>query len=97
MLYSREDHRLICCPPALNLSEYTVPEGTERISDYAFYGCGSLNALTLPASLTEIGAEAFEGCANLSLTVPQGSYAEQYCQDNKLSYLYPDSLDWLKD
>ena len=29
------------------------------------------------------------------LTVPRGSYAEQYCKDNDLKYTCPDANDWL--
>ena len=30
------------------------------------------------------------------LGVSQDSYAEEYCEENELNYVYTDSLDWLK-
>lgn len=37
----------------------------ERLDEYAFYGCSSLQQVTLPASIKEIGAYAFSQCSKL--------------------------------
>ena len=55
------------------------------------------SSVTIPASVTSIGEDAFSNCPSLTLTVPRGSYAAQYCKDNNLPYTYPDSLDWLNN
>ena len=51
----------------------TVPDGVERLEDYAFYECTSLVSITLPDSLTSLGDGAFEACTSLaSATLPDG-------------------------
>ena len=44
-----------------NCREVVIPEGTERIGNYWFYGCG-IEDITFPASVKEIGAWAFCCC-----------------------------------
>ncbi len=53
------------------ISELSIPEGVERVGNYAFYNCGKLASLTLPSGLLEIGQYAFFYCQRLaSLTIP---------------------------
>ena len=56
-----------------------------------------LTSLIIPASVTEIGQSIIYSCENCIITVEEGSYAAQYCKENKLDYTYPDSLDWLNN
>ena len=76
-----------------NLDGHTVT----AIGDELFEGCDDLRGVTIPDSVTTIGNRAFYDCESLTLTVTRDSYAEQYCKDNNLFYLYPDSLDWLNE
>ena len=62
VLFSKADKRLVCYPPALENTEYTVPKGVRIIGDYAFESCKTLTSITLPNSLTEIGNSAFSDC-----------------------------------
>jgi hypothetical protein len=49
-----------------------VGEGLQRIEDYAFDGCSSLQILTLPVGLESIGNYAFSGCGSLqTLNLPK--------------------------
>lgn len=49
--------------------EIELPNGTETISDYAFYGCSRLTKVTIPDSILNVGIAAFEGCTNLEYNV----------------------------
>ncbi|MCD8302809.1 MAG: leucine-rich repeat domain-containing protein [Prevotellaceae bacterium] len=55
------------------------------ISDYAFYNCVYLTAVTIPESVTSIGYYAFEACTSLTeVTIPNsvtsiGEWAFFYC------------------
>ena len=42
-----------------------IPEGTKKISKFAFYGCASLTSVTIPVSVTEIGMQAFGNCSSV--------------------------------
>lgn len=55
------------------ITELNIPDGIERIADYAFYGCAALIGVTIPDSVTGIGSEAFVLCGNLtSIIIPSG-------------------------
>ncbi len=57
----------------LNMSTYTVKEGTRTIAPYAFRDCTSLRNVTLPDSLTAIGSSAFYNCTSLNyIDIPDG-------------------------
>ena len=66
--------------------EIIIPEGTEKIGDYAFYECDSLASITIPDSVTSIGERAFYGCNGLTrITIPDsvtsiGEDAFRYCR-----------------
>ncbi len=38
---------------------------TDKIADYAFYGCSALENVALTSTVTEIGEAAFQGCTSL--------------------------------
>ena len=42
-----------------------IPEGTQTIPAWAFYGCSTIESVTLPAELKSIGEHAFRNCKNL--------------------------------
>ena len=71
-------------------TEITVPEEidgkvVDRIGDYGFAGCTTLNSITIPANIKFIGKNAFEGCTGLiNATIPTtvdsvGDYAFKNC------------------
>jgi hypothetical protein len=57
--------RLAACP----VGNYTIPDGTASIGDYAFNGCSSLTSIVIPASVTSIGNYAFSRCSSLTSVV----------------------------
>ena len=47
------------------VSELVVPESVTNISEYAFYRCSSLTAVTITQNVESIGNSAFYGCSNI--------------------------------
>ncbi len=81
-----------------SLTSIAIPDSVTTIGDSAFSRCSSLTSITIPDTVTTIGRWAFDGCSALkTVTVTRGSFAEQYCIDNGLSYVYTDTYDWLLD
>ncbi len=78
-----------------SLTAVTIPDSVTSIGEDTFSFCDSLTAITIPDSVTSIGDSAFSYCGNLTLTVTHDSYAEAYCKENGLRYIYPDTNDWL--
>ena len=68
------------------LTDVSLGNSVSVIGDQAFAACTGLVSLALPPSVTSIGEDAFLGCDGLTLTVVQGSYAEQYCAERGLTY-----------
>ncbi len=73
--YYRSDDGVLCTsdgkwllsyPIASERTEYTVPEGCERICDYAFSQASKLTELHTGESLTEIGSYALYFCSGLA-------------------------------
>ena len=73
-----------------NLLSVSIPDGVTSIGDRAFYGCWFLSHITIPDSVTSIGDGAFEACA-LTLIVSRDSWAEEWCKDNGIDYIYSDA------
>ena len=68
---SKDGKTLFHYPAANDRTEYTVPEGTETVSDLAFCGAANLKSITLPDGVTKLGYAVFSGCKNLTkLYVP---------------------------
>ncbi len=83
------------------LTAVSIPDSVTSIGNYAFEGCTGLTDVSIPDSVTSIERDAFYGCTNLTLSVVEGSYAETYCRQKRLSYTtYDPTLqdaptDWL--
>ncbi len=67
-------------------------EGVEEIDNSVFYNCHLLESVELPMSVKKIAAgennNPFWGCRNLTVTLHKGSYAEEYCVENKIPFKY---------
>ena len=62
IIYTKDMHRLIV--GSAGLKHVEVPEGVEKITDFAFYN-SEIESVKLPNSIKKIGDEAFSNCHNL--------------------------------
>ena len=51
---------------AYRTKEYTIPEGTEKVAEFAFAGAKNLERLVLPKSIKAIRSHAFGKCSKLA-------------------------------
>ena len=67
------------------VEEIELPEGIEKIGEFAFWGCRSLSTIYIPNSVQEICKSAFEHCSSLEhINLPKnlkyiGMYAFSDC------------------
>lgn len=79
-------YALICCN---TLKEVIIPEGVTLLDEFVLADCTALEHITLPASLTEIRETALMGTYDtVTYHVAEGSYAEQWCRDNGITFEY---------
>ena len=71
-----------------SLSDIALPDGLRSVGDAAFSSCFFLTSAAIPESVSSIGGDAFDSCPSLTLTVPQGSYAETYAVENNIPYTF---------
>lgn len=77
---------LISYPMARADKNYSVEEGTVRITAYAFAN-SAIEGVTLPVSLKSLGDKAFYGCENLSFVEFRSYYAPSLEEEYDTSYL----------
>ena len=81
--------------------DVVIPEGTEKIGNYAFSDCTGLTSITIPDSVTSIGDRAFSDCTALtSITIPDsvtsiGDRAFSGCTGLTDVYYQGDLSGWL--
>lgn len=68
----------------INLERINLPHGLRIIGDRAFASCGKLKEAALPESLEEGSIGIFAFPAGCRLSVPSGSYAEQYVKETAI-------------
>ena len=74
--------------------ELVIPEGTQKIGDYAFSGCSGLTSIVIPDSVTSIGEEAFCGCDGLtSITIPFVGEKADGTGSTSFDYLFGNSYE----
>lgn len=97
IIYTKNMRRLIVGSAGLKHAE--VPEGVEKITDFAFYN-SEIESIKLPDSIKRIGDEAFSNCHNLK-EINLGNGIEQlgnyvFSWDEKLAKIeLPPSLQWI--
>lgn len=97
VLYNKKTGELVMCPAGLNMTSYTVADGTTSIGASAFSGCTRLEEVIIPDSVTTIGDRAFYDCTSIrSMDIPDsvtsiGAGAFQLCMHLGSMYI-PDSV-----
>ena len=67
-----------------NLRSLVLPKTLSRIDQHAFYSCDNLKSVLICGGVESIGKDAFNGCKSLTVYCPDGSFAQEYCQKNKI-------------
>jgi len=82
--------------PCARNGEYSVPNGTQTILYYSFFGSKGLSSVTIPSTVTNIYTSAFTSCANLASFVVDEANSEfmskngvLFSKDEKTLRLYP--------
>lgn len=72
VIFSKDEKTLICYPAGLTATEFEIPNGVEKIEDFAFSEQGCLENVVIPAGI-KIGNQAFRGCSKLNnVILPEG-------------------------
>ena len=72
VLFTKDLKTLVAYPPGRTVAYYRVPDGTERIGEWAFCLNKHLTRVDMPDSLREIGSFAFDECQKLrSVRLPR--------------------------
>ena len=66
VLFDKDKTELIQYPASKSNSKYIIPNSTDSLGDYAFYGCMFLTDITIPNSVTLIGDNVFSSCSKLA-------------------------------
>ena len=95
VLFTKDGKQLLLFPSKQE-GAYAIPDGTEKIDDYAFQ-YAKITELTFPSSLKTIGYSTFERCNNLkNIVIPStiSSLGEQafYGCSNLESAVLPDNI-----
>ncbi len=62
VLYTMDNPTIIKYPVARGDEEFSIPDGTTNIGDYAFANCKLLKSVEMPSSIKVIGKNAFANC-----------------------------------
>ena len=85
VLYTEDGLTLVNYPAARTNTKITVPNGTAKLSDWAFRGNVNVETIVLPASITDIQMGAFYRCDSLKTILFNGTEAQwkEACKDTE--------------
>ena len=80
VLYTKDGKTLVLFKKGMT-GEYTIPDGVETISPYAFQNC-KLSKITIPGSVKTVSQYAFQNCPNLAEVV----FEDREINDRTIDY-----------
>jgi len=75
------------------LSEADIPEGVTTICDSAFHSCEKLSNVAIPSSVISIFQNSFSESPNVSISTPEGSYADEYAKSVNIPVVHTGKED----
>lgn len=105
-LYLKNENVLLYYAIGKEDKEFTVPDGTLRIADDAFYYCEALEKVIIPDSVTEMGNNAFKHCFALKYVIigngitkiPESAFDDsaiiEICIPRGLTEIGPYAFSW---
>ena len=69
ILYDKNIKTLLCPVGRENLVSAVIPDGVQKIEEYAFFSCYGLTSVTIPDSVINIGYRAFGECSELNSVI----------------------------
>ena len=69
------------------LKNVSIQKGVRSIGESAFENCYALEKVEIPASVIQIDGDAFAGCDKLTIYGLPNSYAEQYAEEQGLTFV----------
>ena len=76
VLYTEDGLTLVNYPAARTNTKITVPNGTAKLSDWAFRGNANVETIVLPASINDVQKGAFYMCNSLKTILFNGTQEE---------------------
>ncbi|MBQ6558556.1 MAG: cell wall-binding repeat-containing protein [Clostridia bacterium] len=70
-----------------NVKNVIIPDSVTTIGREAFWSCEWLESVFIPYSVTNIGEDIFIFCEDPAINAYTGSYAQQYAQENNISFI----------
>ncbi|MGN0462519.1 MAG: leucine-rich repeat protein [Ruminococcus sp.] len=97
VLFTKDKKELVAYPPRKGDSAYTIPDGTEKVDDYAMAMNNSVNCVTVPNSVSSIGknalgfmknysSDSYDRIADFMILGKDNSYAEEYATENDVAF-----------
>lgn len=70
-----------------SLTNVTIPYSITAIRNNAFSNCDTLADVNIPGTTTDIDKTAFENSGKVTVTCPEGSYAETFVKEKGIDYV----------
>lgn len=97
VLFTKDKKELVAYPPCKGDSAYTIPDGTEKVDDYAMAMNSDVKYVTVPNSVSSIGknalgfmkvysSDSYDRIADFMILGKDNSCAEEYATENDVAF-----------